>query len=87
MAALEGVSRKAVAQWAADLCRLSEQLLDLSQLRLRARPWDLAALERGVSPRGVSPRASSLGGPLSLAHPGWLCERTSRPRSWRYSLP
>lgn len=82
MAVLEGVSRKAAARWGADLCLLSEQLLDLSQLRLRARPWDPAELERGVSPL-----ASSLGGPLPLAPPGWLCERTSRPRSWRYSLP
>ena len=82
MAALEGVSRKAAEWWVADLCQLSEQLLDLSQLRLRARPWDLAVLERGVSPL-----ASSLGGPLPPAPPGWLCERTPRPRSWRYSLP
>lgn len=71
-----GASRKP------DLCQLSEQLRDLSQLRLRGPPWDSAELEKGESPP-----ASSLGGPLSLASPGWLWEKAPRPRSWRYSLP
>lgn len=66
----------------ADLCQLSEQLRDLSQLRLRGRPWDSA----GLDTVDVLP-ASSLGGPLSLASPGWLREKVPRPRSWRYSLP
>lgn len=66
----------------ADLCQLSEQLRDLSQLRLRGRPWGSAELEKVASPP-----ASSLGTPLSLAPPGSLWEKAPRPRSWRYSLP
>lgn len=66
----------------ADLCQVSEQLRDLSQLRLRCRPWDPAEEEKGESVP-----TSLLGVPLPPAPPGWLGEGTSRPRSWRYTLP
>lgn len=73
-----GVSRKGGGAARADLCQLSEQLRDLSQLRLRGRPWGSAELEKVASPPASS---------LTVAPPGSLWEKAPRPRSWRYSLP